>query len=149
VENASPSTPRSSARPEPRAVLFYDGACGLCHLSVRSLLVADRAGALRFAPLGGPTFREQVAEPDRAALPDSLLLKTADGRLLARSAAVLESLRLLGGFGKVLAGIARVVPTPVADRLYAGVARVRSRLFPPPAGACPHVPRELQGRFLP
>ncbi len=149
MENALPPAPRSPPRPGPRAVLFYDGGCGLCHLSVRSLLAVDRTGALRFAPLGGPTFREQVAESDRAALPDSLVLRTADGRLLVRSAAVLESLRLLGGFGKRLAGIARVVPTPLADRLYAGVARVRSRLFPPPAEACPRVPRELQERFLP
>jgi predicted DCC family thiol-disulfide oxidoreductase YuxK len=109
----------------------------------------DRTGALRFAPLGGPTFGERVPEAARAALPDSLVLRTADGRLLVRSAAVLEGLRLLGGFGKVLAGMARVVPTPLADRLYAGVARVRSRLFPPPADACPRVPPGLRERFLP
>jgi predicted DCC family thiol-disulfide oxidoreductase YuxK len=109
----------------------------------------DRTGALRFAPLGGPTFGERVPEAARATLPDSLVLRAADGRLLVRSAAVLESLRLLGGLGKVLAGMARVVPTPLADRLYAAVARVRSRLFPPPADACPRVPPGLQERFLP
>jgi predicted DCC family thiol-disulfide oxidoreductase YuxK len=130
-------------------VLFYDGGCGLCHLSVRSLLAMDRAGALRFAPLGGRTFRERVPGAARAALPDSLVLSTADGRLRVRSAAVLESLRLLGGGAKALAGIARVVPAPLADRLYAGVARVRSRLFPPPADACPRVAPRLRERFLP
>ncbi len=148
MEDALPPAAPPSPRPEPRAVLFYDGGCGLCHLSVRSLLAVDRAAALRFAPLGGPTFRDQVAEADRGDLPDSLVLKTADGRLLVRSAAVRESLRLVGGLGKALAGVARVVPTPLADRLYAGVARVRS-LFPPPADACPRVPRELRERFLP
>ena len=142
------SAARSSARAEPRAVLFYDGGCGLCHLSVRSLLAMDRTGALRFAPLGGPTFRARVPAAARAALPDSLVLSTGDGRLRVRSAAVLESLRLLGGFGRVLAGIARAVPAPLADRLYAGVARARSRLFPPPEDVCPRVPRALRERFL-
>ena len=133
----------------PTALLFYDGGCGLCHLSVRFLLALDRKGALRFAPLGGKTFRELVPEAGRAALPDSLVLRTADGRLLVRSAAVLGSLRLLGGCGKALAGIARVVPTPLADRLYAAVARVRSRLLAPPRDACPPVAPGQRERFLP
>jgi predicted DCC family thiol-disulfide oxidoreductase YuxK len=130
-------------------VLFYDGGCGLCHLCVRLLAAMDRTGALRFAPLGGPTFQEQVPEEERAPLPDSLVLSTADGRLRVRSAAVLESLCLAGGIGRALAGIARVVPAPLADRLYDGVARARSRLFPPPAEACPRLPPRRRERFLP
>jgi predicted DCC family thiol-disulfide oxidoreductase YuxK len=85
----------------------------------------------------------------RAALPDSLVLRTADGRLLVRSAAVLGSLRLLGGCGKALAGVAGVVPTPLADRLYAGVAKVRSRLLAPPRDQCPPGAPGLRERFLP
>jgi predicted DCC family thiol-disulfide oxidoreductase YuxK len=133
----------------PAALLFYDGRCGLCHLSVRALLALDRDGALRFAPLGGKTFRDLVPGAERAALPDSLVLRTADGRLLTRSAAVLGSLRLVGGKAKGLAALARVVPRPLADRLYDGVARVRRRLVRPPAGACPAVPAALRARFLP
>jgi predicted DCC family thiol-disulfide oxidoreductase YuxK len=132
-----------------RAVLFYDGGCGLCHRSVRALLALDRAGALRFAPLGGETLRELVPEVERAALPDSLVLRTADGRLLVRTAAVVESLRLLGGPAGSLAAMARVVPRPLADRLYDLVARVRRRLIRPPAGACPAVGPVLRARFLP
>ena len=131
------------------AVLFYDAGCGLCHLSVRVLLALDPAGALCFAPLGGGTFRGLVPEAERAALPDSLVLRTADGRLLVRSAAVLESLRLAGGPARWLAAAARVVPLPLADRLYDGVARVRRRLVRPPAGVCPAVPPGLRARFLP
>jgi len=132
-----------------RAVLFYDGGCGLCHLSVRALLALDRAGALRFAPLGGETFLELVPEAERAALPDSLVLRTADGRLRVRSAAVLESLRLVGGPARGLAATARVVPRPLADRLYDGVACLRRRLAGPPAGVCPAVRAALRARFLP
>lgn len=132
-----------------RAVLFYDGGCGLCHLSVRALLALDRRGALAFAPLGGATFRELVPEAERAALPDSLVLRTADGRVLVRSAAVLESLQLVGGPARGLAAAARVVPRRLADRLYDRVARVRRRLFRPPAGGCPVVEPARRSRFLP
>jgi predicted DCC family thiol-disulfide oxidoreductase YuxK len=113
------------------------------------LLAIDRAGALRFAPLAGRTFREQVGEREREALPDSLVLRTADGRVLARSAAVVESLRLAGGTGKVLAAVAGIVPASLADRVYALVARVRAGLFPAPTEACPRVPQDLEERFLP
>ena len=34
-------------------VLFYDGSCGLCHASVRFILLRDRRGTLAFAPLAG------------------------------------------------------------------------------------------------
>jgi predicted DCC family thiol-disulfide oxidoreductase YuxK len=132
-----------------RAVLFYDGGCGLCHLSVRALLALDRRATLAFAPLGGETFRALVPEAGRAALPDSLVLRTPDGRLLVRSAAVLESLRVAGGPARGLAAAARVVPLPLADRLYDLVARARRRLFRPTAGDCPVVPPRLRARFLP
>lgn len=129
-------------------MLFYDGACGLCHLSVRALLALDRGGALRFAPLGGDAFLRLVPAAERARLPDSLVLRTADGRLLVRSAAVLEGLRIIGGPARGLAGLGRIVPRPVADRLYGGLARARSRFFAAPRDACPPVPPARRDRFL-
>ena len=89
-----------------------------------------------------------MPEGERAALPDSLVLRNADGRLLVRSAAVLESLRGVGGPGKSLAAIAGLVPTRLADRLYDAVARARSRIFEAPDDACPAVPAALRKRFL-
>jgi predicted DCC family thiol-disulfide oxidoreductase YuxK len=130
------------------AVLFYDGGCGLCHFSIRALLALDRRGALRFAPLGGDAFRELVPAAEADTLPDSLVLRTTDGRLLVRSAALLECLRLIGGPAKALAGLARFVPRPIADRLYDGLARVRARLFAAPRGACPSVSPARRDRFL-
>jgi predicted DCC family thiol-disulfide oxidoreductase YuxK len=130
-------------------VLFYDGGCGLCHLSVRLLLAVDREGALRFAPLGGETFRALVPEGEREALPDSLVLRTARGRLLLRSAAVVEGLRRTGGLGRVLAAAAGVVPAALADGLYDRVASARRRFFRVPDTACPVVPAARRERFLP
>ncbi|HEX9186115.1 MAG TPA: DCC1-like thiol-disulfide oxidoreductase family protein [Vicinamibacteria bacterium] len=130
-------------------VLFYDGACGLCHLSVRLLLGLDRNGALRFAPLGGETFRALVGDAELRTLPDSLVLRTTDGRLLVRSAAVLESLRRAGGFARGLAAIAGAVPSGLADRLYDLVARRRRRWFAATPSACPVVGGSHRSRLLP
>jgi predicted DCC family thiol-disulfide oxidoreductase YuxK len=121
----------------------------LCHLSVRLLLALDRRGALRFAPLGGETFRDLVPESDRRALPDSLVLRTTQGRLFVRSAAVLESLRRVGGVWRGLAAVASAVPAPLGDVVYDLVARSRRRLFREPGSACPVPPAEQRVRLLP
>ena len=85
----------------------------------------------------------------RASLPDSLVLRTADGRLLVRSAAVGEGLRLVGGAGRALAAVLRVVPVPLADGVYDLVARARKLLFRKPASACPVAPAVRRALFLP
>jgi predicted DCC family thiol-disulfide oxidoreductase YuxK len=131
------------------AILFYDGGCGLCRRSVRLLVRLDRGGRLRFAPLGGGTFERVVPPAARAALPDSLVLCTADGRLLVRSGAVLAALELAGGPWARLAVVARLAPRRLLDAAYDAVARARGRLFGREPQACPLVPAPLRDRFLP
>ena len=104
---------------------------------------------MRFAPLGGEAFRALVPEAERGTLPDSLVLRTADGRLRVRSAAVLESLRRIGGPWALAAALGALVPRPLADRAYDGMARLRRRIFSPPADVCPAVPAHLRPRFFP
>jgi predicted DCC family thiol-disulfide oxidoreductase YuxK len=103
--------------------------------------------AFRFAPLASATFEQHVPPAARSGLPDSIVVQTADGRLLVRSAAVLHILARLGGVWRVLAACARVVPRPLRDAAYDAVARVRKRLFAAPPEACPLVPPGLRGRF--
>jgi predicted DCC family thiol-disulfide oxidoreductase YuxK len=130
-------------------VVFYDGDCGLCHRAVRLLLRLDRGGRLRFAPLAGTTFDEQIGAARRAELPDSLLLLTSDGRLLSRSRALRASLKHCGGPGGWISAAFGCLPRRLADRLYDAVAARRRHLFSRPRDACP-VPRAAQrGRFLP
>ena len=141
--------PRATSTTGPE-VLFYDGGCGLCHRAVRFILWADREGrAFRFAPLGGATFQAQVPASERAHLPDSMVVQTAEGVRLTRSAAMLHVLRRLGGGWRVLAVLLGLVPRPLRDAAYDFVARIRFRLFARPADACPMVPPPLRTRFLP
>jgi predicted DCC family thiol-disulfide oxidoreductase YuxK len=80
-------------------------------------------------------------------LPDSIVVRTADGMLLTRSAAVRHILRRLGGLWRVIAGLTGLVPARVLDGAYNGLARVRLRLFARPAEACPLLPKHLRDRF--
>jgi predicted DCC family thiol-disulfide oxidoreductase YuxK len=135
-----PSGPPTSGD-EP--VLFFDAGCGLCDRAVRLLLRADRRQRLRFAAIGGATWDALVPEEVRGSLPDTALLRLADGRLLARSAAILGALHEAGGPWAALADLGRLVPRVLADRLYDAVARRRRGVV-----ACP-LPAPASPRFLP
>lgn len=129
--------------------VFYDGACGLCHGAVRFLIRRDRRGAFRFAPLGGDTFLREVGPELRAALPDSLVLITAGGRVLVRTAAVRHLLRRLGGVWALLAKLVALLPQARADGLYDALARRRRRWFRRPEATCPVLPPDQRVRFDP
>ena len=131
-------------------ILFYDGGCGLCHHTVKFLLARDREGRVRYAPLDGSTIAELVPEEQRLLLPDSIVFfDPVGGELLVRSEAARRCLRLLGGVWAFLGALMALVPRVLRDVVYDFVARVRHRLFAPPPDACPFVPVELRGRFLP
>src|SRR5262249_42204657 len=99
-------------------------------------------------PLDGDTFRSALPdEQERKNLPDSIVVRTADGRLWTRGQAVLYILRRLGGLWRLLAGLAAVAPAPLLDRLYDGVAGIRYRLFRKREGVCPILPARLRERF--
>jgi len=129
--------------------LFYDGGCGLCHRAVRFVAARDRAGAIRFAPLGGGTFLRTLPQEVRAGLPDSLVVRTAAGRILVRAGALSHLLRRLGGGWALLGWMAERLPQVLSDGLYDAVARNRGRWFRPPEAACPVLSPDQRGRFDP
>jgi predicted DCC family thiol-disulfide oxidoreductase YuxK len=129
-------------------IVFYDGACGLCHRLVRFIVKRDRDGHFRFAPLDSEVFRARVPATARRGLPDSIVVLTADGRVLTHSAGVRQVLAHLPRGWPLVGAILAVIPRPMANRGYDLVARARHRLFKKPDGACPMVPPELRSRFL-
>lgn len=133
---------------EPPDTVFYDGGCALCHGSVVFLLARDRDGSrFRFAPIGGARFRADLSEAERAGLPDAIAVRTADGRLLVRSAAALRLGERLGGAHRVFARVLALVPARLRDALYDAIARSRYRVFGRKDEACPVIAPELRGRF--
>ena len=133
-------------RPDGVEHLFYDGGCGLCHRAVRfALAEAPGDAALVFAPLGSEAFRDVYR--GREDLPDSLAYAPAEGELLFRTDAVVRLLERLGGGWRVAAALLRLIPRPLRDAGYDGIAATRHLLFRKPDDACPIIPPHLRGRF--
>jgi len=130
------------------AIVFYDGACGLCHRVVRFILAEDRAAVFRMAPLQSRMFERTVAVGARESLPDSIVVRAADGRLFVRARGSIEIGAALGGIWRVAAMLAACVPARLADAAYDKIAAARHRLFARPATACPLVPPSLRDRFV-
>jgi len=138
-----------AARPFQRdEVLYYDGSCAMCHGFVRFLLAEERTGTLRYAPLQGEHFRASVAEPVRSSLPDSLILRAGDGRLILRSDAVIEIMQRLGGLWTASAQLLRLVPRPLRDTAYDAIGALRYRVFGRTPDACPLITPQLRKRMV-
>jgi len=145
------STPAATSEgPGRLPIVFYDGACGLCHRTVRFLLDRDPEGRrLRFAPLGGETFEALVEAPRREALPDSVVVLEPDGVLHVRSDATAFLCRQAGGLVGVWGRVLPWFPKRLRDGVYDLIAASRHRFWARPVDACPVGTPELRARFDP
>ncbi len=137
----------SSAHPDttPAHLVLFDGGCGLCHRSVRWLLARDRAGMLRFAPLGGETAK-QLGLGGATTSPDSVL-HVSNGVVLARSRAFFALLGVIES-GWSWLRVVRFLPAWLTDLPYRAIARMRYRIFGR-ADACALLAPGQAERFLP
>jgi len=132
-----------------RDLVFYDGHCGLCQGGVRFVLAESRLNdAFTFSPLQGERIRLEVSEAVRASLPDSMIVKTEDGRLLAQSDVVIRLASRLGGLWRLVAIGGRFIPRPIRDAIYSVIAKSRRHLFAKPTDVCPMMPPALRERFV-
>lgn len=132
-------------------VLLYDGVCGFCNKSVRTVLRSDRRGTMRFAALQSEYARGLIERHPSLAGVDSVVYVEPGGRgrperVHVRSEAALRVAAYLGGPWKILLA-ARLVPRPLRDRLYDLFARRRYRLFGK-QDTCMLPPPEARKRFL-
>lgn len=112
-------------------IVLYDGDCGFCARQVGFLLRHDRRGALRFAPLGGPTARGvRARHPELVGVDSMVWVDRAghpDERVRIRSDAALAVIAYLGGLWRV-GLVGAIIPVSWRDRWYDVVARHRHRL---------------------
>ena len=104
----------------------------------------------RFAPLQGDAIRAYHSPADIAGFPDSIVVRTADGRTLLRSEAALQIGERLGGGWRVAARIVSLLPR-LADRRGLRRCRPGPRRAVPEAGgeAARCCSPERRTRFLP
>ena len=131
-------------------MLLYDGVCGVCNRSVRTILRFDPTGPLRFAALESVFAKAIIERHPEVANVDSVVFVDDPGqpseRVAVRSAAVLRVLDYLGGPWRVFT-LARVIPAPLRDWLYDRFAAVRYRVFGT-YDSCPVPSPEVRARFV-
>lgn len=111
----------------PLIVIAFDGECLMCSRSIRWLAEHDRDDRLRFVRLQSPRGRAMEARAGTGSLATALV--EADGRIYARSDAVLRVLRSLGGLFRLLAALGRLIPRRIRDGIYDFIAARRHRWF--------------------
>jgi predicted DCC family thiol-disulfide oxidoreductase YuxK len=119
-----------------RALMVFDGLCGLCNRAVQWVTRHDRADRFRFIPLQSELTAVILSRHgiDRAAVLRNntvyLVLDagTEQERLLTRSDVTVNMLLLLGGRWQVLGYLLRAVPSFLRNAAYSLFARNRYRL---------------------
>jgi predicted DCC family thiol-disulfide oxidoreductase YuxK len=135
-QNATASEIELSEQVGGRALMLFDGLCGLCNRAVRWVTQQDHADRFRFAPLQSDITaailhrhgidREAVLKGNTVYL--VLDAGTERERLLTRSSVTVNMLLLLGGRWRVLGYLLRAVPTVLRNMAYGWFARNRYRL---------------------
>ncbi|ORA20961.1 thiol-disulfide oxidoreductase DCC family protein [Mycobacterium arosiense] len=131
-------------------VLLYDGVCGVCNRSVRTILRFDPAGPLRFAALETVFAKAILERHPEIGNVDSVVFVDDPGRpserVAVRSRAVLRVADYLGGPWRALA-LARIVPGPILDWLYDRFAAIRYRVGGK-YDSCPLPAPQVRARFV-
>jgi predicted DCC family thiol-disulfide oxidoreductase YuxK len=139
-----------------RALVIFDGHCGMCNGSVRWFLVRDRNDRLRFVPSESPKVAEilsrhgvnMAADP---AGPNTILVVRDPGGprelLLERSDGVMAILEELPRPWPALAGVLRWIPGGLRDFVYRLISRWRYRVWGR-LESCPLPTAEERERFL-
>jgi predicted DCC family thiol-disulfide oxidoreductase YuxK len=128
------------------AIILFDGHCNLCSRSVQRLIQLDPHDRLRFASLQSAIGQHYLRAFGVPTDIDSFVMIDG-GRAWLQSDAVLRIGQRLGGVWKPLATIARIVPPPVRNYMYAYLARHRYGWFGKTDSCWVPTPA-LQRRFL-
>jgi predicted DCC family thiol-disulfide oxidoreductase YuxK len=128
------------------SILFFDGVCGLCNKSVDFVLVRDRRGTIKFAPLQGDTARSLLTPADRENL--NTMVLWVKGQSYRKSAAAVRVLWRLSLGWQILGTLLWLIPLPLRNLGYSLIARNRYRFFGKKETCRMPSPEERQ-RFLP
>ncbi|ANY20453.1 hypothetical protein A6F68_01945 [Tsuneonella dongtanensis] len=125
-------------------LFVFDEVCVLCSGGASFIMRHDRAGRIAFTsaqgPIGSALYRHYGLKMD------ATYLFVANGNASTRSDGYLALARELGGIWRI-AGLSRLVPRLLRDRIYDLVARNRYRWFGK-TDACALLTPEQHARLL-
>jgi predicted DCC family thiol-disulfide oxidoreductase YuxK len=121
---------------EGRALMLYDGLCGVCNSAVQWVIKRDHTDRFRFAPQQSAVAQAILS---RHGIDHETMLEnnsvylvldagSEDERLFTQSDVTVNMLLLLGGRWRVLGKMLRAVPLFVRNAAYRMFARNRYRL---------------------
>ena len=114
-------------------LIFYDGACGLCHWIVRFLTQKDKNGLFLFSPLQGETAHKFLSNKKLLFAAETIILmlffqNSKKRKPLYFATAALRILWLLGGRWRIL-GFLSFMPPFFFNWIYRWIARHRFQWF--------------------
>ena len=109
--------------------VLYDGDCPVCRESVARLGVRDPKGVLIFTPAQAPEVKDTFPWISGEALRESVHLVGPDGETWGGVGAMDELARVLPGWRWLRWALRVPLARPMAERVYAWVARNRYSLF--------------------
>ncbi|WP_281193936.1 thiol-disulfide oxidoreductase DCC family protein [Halorubrum sp. F4] len=127
-EDATDPADEAAASPPETPVVLFDGVCNLCNGVIQFLIPRDPEGRLKYAALqseAGQALLERHDFPTEEF--DSFVLVEGE-RTYTKSGAAIRIAELLGWPYRI-AGVGRIVPRPLRDRLYEFVADNRYDWF--------------------
>jgi predicted DCC family thiol-disulfide oxidoreductase YuxK len=121
---------------EGRALMLYDGLCGVCNSAVQWVIKRDHADRFRFAPQQSAVAQAILSRhgiDHETMLENNSVYLVLDAgseneRLFTQSDVTVNMLILLGGRWRVLGKMLRAVPLFVRNAAYRMFARNRYRL---------------------
>jgi len=126
-------------------IILFDGTCAFCEGSVRFIATRDR-GYFRFGASQNPEGQALLKKLGTSQEAARSLILIDDDRVYLRSDAALRIAAHLNAPWKY-AGALLIVPRPIRDLVYRGIAAVRYRLAGR-SNACDIPPPEIRARLI-
>ena len=126
-------------------IILFDGTCAFCEGSVRFIATRDN-GYFRFGASQNPEGQAVLEKFGTSREAARSLILIDDDRVYLRSDAALRIAQRLNAPWKY-AGALLIVPRPIRDLVYRGVAAVRYRIAGR-SNACELPPPEIRARLI-
>ncbi len=127
-------------------IIYFDGVCNLCNWAVRFVIDHDRKGTFYFSSLQSEFARKHLLETNGQHINCNSVIYQFGDQILAKSDAVFEVLKEIGGIWKLLI-VFSIFPRSLMDRVYDFVADHRYSWFGK-RNQCMIPPPAWQSRFL-
>ena len=109
-------------------IVLFDGACALCHGSVRFIIKHDPRAHFRFATLQSPAGKRLLERRGLSPQPSESVVLIEGESCFTKGDAALRIARRLSGL-KPLPGLLYIIPAPLRNWGYDRIAKNRHRWF--------------------